>query len=496
MISGTSRLAEFEALTAACDRFLLDAAAPAPLLDVPALHVVSSHPAVIRTQLHGPDGAAEQARHLARHLRNVVKPDAWSELEIDRPYDVVLIGGLVSPKHLDSETDFYFGRLQEYLASAGLSSLLLLRNQTGTPSREFRSLVRRDGSRGRRLLPEVLSAQDELGFIRMAWAARSSSRGRLDEVADSRLRRNIAAEMVSPSTTGNLRLEAIVRRICARVSPSAVVTMFEGHAWERCVYRGAAAHDPGIMRVGYQHTILRKHAHGIRRGLGNKLDPDLVLCTGPATCQDLASNSTLEGSAFRVFGTHRMRADPGGEVKPPGDTCLVLPEGLQDEAAALFGMALKVARVSPETRFIFRCHPVLPYSRLLGLPGEGQLPPNVEVSTRPTIEDDFERSSTILYRGSSAVIYGILSGLRPFYLELPDELTLDPIYVLDEWRERICDAGALLEALERDRHQVGPGREAAWRAARDFCAKTSVAERPEGLADLIDRVKRAEDVRN
>ncbi|MDG2240287.1 MAG: hypothetical protein P8L30_08790 [Longimicrobiales bacterium] len=489
MTSNMLGLDRFEALTTLCDGILIDPDAPEALLDAPALHVVSSHPALIRTQLHEPDGVAARARNLARHIRNVLKPGGRIGLETGRRYDMLLIGGVVSAAHLDAEADFYFGGLQAHLFSAGLSSLLLLRNQTGLPTRTLAGRGHRGGEQGRQLLPDALSAREEMSFIRKAVAARGASRARLERVGDRVLRRNLADDISSPSTTGNLRLEALVRRACAAVEPAAVITMFEGHAWERCVFRAASEHSPEIVRVGYQHTIVRKHAHGIRRSLGHGMDPDVVLCMGPTTCTDLAENSSFEDTRFCVFGTHRMQRDPGATVRAPGDTCLVVPEGLQDEASSLFRMAMEAARLSPETRFIFRCHPVLPYDSLIGLPAEDQLPPGVELSRVPNIEDDFDRSSSILYRGSSSVVYGILSGLRPFYLEMPDELTLDPLHALATWRERVFDAQSFLDALAADRREPEADRAQGWDVARGFCANMSVAERAEGLSDLIERVR-------
>lgn len=496
MSSPLLRPSDFEALTDICDGFLLDPAAPAALLATPSMHVVSSHPVLIRLQCRDPDGLVASAAQMARHLRNVLQRARPKALAIDRLYDVILVGGLVSAQHLEGDSDFYFGGIQKYLTDAGLSSLLMLRNQTGLSTSGLRDRARRDGERGRLLLPDVLSAAEELALIRIARAALRASKGRLRQVQDDTLRANLTADIASPSTTGNLRLESLVRQACRIARPTAVVTMLEGHAWERCVYRAARARDPKTIRVGYQHTIIRKHAHGIRRGLGTEKDPDLVLCMGPASCRDLSENSTIRDAAFHVFGTPRMQRDPGGNARDPDGTCLILPEGLQDEAHLLFSTAISAARMAPDLRFLFRCHPIMPYHRIEGLPSPDQFPPNVRLSTRTAIEDDFERASTILYRGSSAVVYGILSGLRPFYLEVPNELTLDPIHALREWRERVSGATDLIEALATDSREAKEDREAAWAVARGFCANMSVAERPEGLASLVERIERARHVRN
>jgi hypothetical protein len=119
-------------------------------------------------------------------------------------------------------------------------------------------------------------------------------------------------------------------------------------------------------------------------------------------------------------------------------TFLVLPEGIGSECIYLFEFALECARRLPEARFIFRTHPVLPFERLEpNIRGYYPVPDNVEVSRGRPIEDDFARATYLLYRGSSTVIYAVLAGLKPFYIVRPDEIDLDPLYELAEWREHV-----------------------------------------------------------
>jgi len=105
----------------------------------------------------------------------------------------------------------------------------------------------------------------------------------------------------------------------------------------------------------------------------------------------------------------------------------------------LFGFAMKLAPLMPDYRFVFRCHPALPFERVrshLGLEKE-TLPGNIEVSISKEICDDFNRASCVLYRGSSAVFYAILKGLKPFYLQNGGEDIIDPIFKLNAWRESV-----------------------------------------------------------
>ena len=482
------RESEFESLAATCDGLLRLPGAPPGVLAAPVLHVVSSHPALLRTQLElKPSGTAE----LARHLRNVLVPGGGEPLPM-AACDVLLVGGLVDPTHLGRDADFYFGHLQEMLESEGLTSLLLLRNQSGAPTRPLRSVARRRGGRARMLLPDRASAVEELRYWKEARRARSHLRAELEGVADGELRDRIRAGLSSASTTANLRLEAQVREVVRTLRPSIVIVMWEGHAWERCVFRGARQARPDIHTVGYQHTILRKHVHAMRRSLPG-VDPERILSMGEATRADLAGRAEF-AAEYTIFGTHRRQ--PGAAPGPcaPTGPCLVIPEGLEKEAAFLFGACIDLARANPTLEFIFRSHPVLPYDRV---PGLAALPDNVSLSDGRSIEEDFARCGSVIYRGSSAVIYAMLSGLRPYYFGRPNELTLDPVHALDAWREILLDPADFPRALRADQeHADEDRRRREWERARDFCLSMALEERPEAAAVLAREARKRTDVRH
>jgi hypothetical protein len=97
-----------------------------------------------------------------------------------------------------------------------------------------------------------------------------------------------------------------------------------------------------------------------------------------------------------------------------------------------------------------RCHPVLPFEQVrtrLARTPEGLS--NVEVSSRPSIVDDFARASALLYRGSSSILYAVLQGLKPLYLHDPRHHDMDPLFEVDGWRARVSSIDELAAALER-----------------------------------------------
>ena len=62
------------------------------------------------------------------------------------------------------------------------------------------------------------------------------------------------------------------------------------------------------------------------------------------------------------------------------------------------------------------------------------------VLSQATLEEDIAHSRWTLYRGTTAAIQAAVAGLRPIYLMLSDELTVDPLYELKDWRTTVESA--------------------------------------------------------
>src|SRR5262249_25574021 len=116
---------------------------------------------------------------------------------------------------------------------------------------------------------------------------------------------------------------------------------------------------------------------------------------------------------------------------------------------------------------VFRCHPLLPFELVQSnLQSDAAAFPNVSVSKRSASED-FRRSSVILYRGSSAVFYAVLEGLRPYYLH-SGPFDIDPLFELDVWREYVTAESELASALKGYSEMKPEEVFDEWKAASDY----------------------------
>jgi hypothetical protein len=472
---------EFRALAASCDRLLADPGAPPEWIATQWLHVLSHHPVVLeryrdafeamrgRTRSRPPDarGALATASLLARALlarRRWMPPG---------PFDVVFVSRIGSRADLEREADLMFGDLPARLAAAGVRSATLLRDHTGTPPGSLARAAYREGPTARALLPDARSfAEEARGLLGTLRARRRMSRAatRAPASPDRIVAREAARHMRPAVVAEGLRLGAQVAAACRAWRPRVLAVTYEGHAWEKCAAAAATAVDPRIAVVGYQHTLMWPMSHAplrrLRRARG--LDPDIVLTSGEVTRGWLAASPALAGTEIRVLGSYRRPRRI--EARPSSDPAvIVLPDGFRSESVALFGAAIDAARLVPDVPFILRPHPVVPFWRIAA--ELGPLPRNVAVSAEPDLDRDLARSGAVLYRGSSTVVTAVLAGAKPYYLELPGEMTIDLLAEVEGWREHVRTGADL--AQRHARHlRAAPDHAEGWEHTRAYCERS------------------------
>ncbi|RJQ53521.1 MAG: hypothetical protein C4530_17935, partial [Desulfobacteraceae bacterium] len=315
---------EYQRLTRACDELIGRPDAPQEIAAVPWLHIINEVPFIlsaysdvlqetvrITARMHQSNPfvsvrnlSQHPAYHFAQFMKGFVRSFYYRDSRrIGHPglgapalpdlglakADVVIVTWLVNRNHLDGTHDFYFGEIQERLKKRGLSTLLLMRNQSGFHSPELQRKALRKGSCARFLLPDTQSPRAEVDYLIQMLRLRIYLRTlAAKEPVPYRRRLYLKVSELSVLTPGlqNLRLHQQVQTVCRKLSPSVVMTLYEGHAWERFVWHGAREANPQTLCIGYQHTILRKNSHAMKRGLhpGRKgYDPDVLFALGEIT---------------------------------------------------------------------------------------------------------------------------------------------------------------------------------------------------------------------
>lgn len=374
------------------------------------------------------------------------------------------------------DRDFYYGDLQQRLAERGVRMLLLCGNVLGGSWTTFGKAHIATAPIAR--LPELCLVHP-LVPMQLAWQQLRAciQLRRLAVRAPDRLSRRVswlASEDCFSSSTTMAGLGFWIGRAAVRLwRPKAFVTFYEGHAWEHCLRWGAKCADAGCQTAGYQHTMVFRESHALTappKDLAGRSLPDVVLCLGEASLELMQPGHARYPVRLLRFGSFRCRtAAADRPADPARRTVLVTPEGIASEVQALFTFAAACARHMPLYTFVLRCHPEVPMAKALALISvDLRQQPNVILSEHNNIEEDFARSSALLYRGSTAVLYAILEGLLPINLHCETMRDRDPLFDLQAWRRHCTTPAEVAALLEQDAVSPHEWRQAEWEMAADY----------------------------
>ncbi len=408
------------------------------------------------------------------------------------PADVVMKTWAFSPESLSNPADFYYGTLPHLLQQRGISCVLLCGDPRGGGAQTM--FARKALSQTHmRYIPEkvlvplwapLLTACNQLlTSLMFRRVARKATDRKFKTVAA-----HTCLGCLGPHATATSLYFYIARAAVKTWGAKVFVTLYEGQTWESPLWLGAKAGDRDCVTVGYQHTVVMPHSLSLispNNWLWKPQTPDCVLCLGETTMTMMKPGHVRNATRFVLFGSFRQAPrDSLPRLPKPGcRTVVIIPEGLLPEAKLLFNSALRAALLALDCRFIFRCHPVLPFDRVRPhLEQDPEALPNVEISEGP-IENDFARSSAVLYRGSSAVLYAVLHGLKPIYLHDDHHVDVDPLFQLHGWREFVSSPSEIGELLRRYALVTEERAAGEWKSAAEYVNSYTV---PVGEAS-IDR---------
>jgi hypothetical protein len=444
---------EFKALCDACDALLVENNASTARMAISWLHIIREHPVFLKNyeRLFPSSIPLETIRNrLLQKVRRVASgikllADALTFRESTLPricselkrVDVLFVSHLINESHLGSSSDFYFGDIPKKLASKGYTVAVALIDHTHSSRLPKSSCWEIDNVK-RFLLPRISCISDEIEF-KNSLRVESKKLRKWAKSATSGLGKRVAYfaadQATSNGNSANLRIGRFVGVINAILQPKLMVVTHEGHSWERLAFSGARKTNPMVYCVGYQHAALFKLQHAIRRKLAQQYNPDMILTSGSVAMRQMELSGAAAGTPIAVLGSNRGSQKTFTPHKLSQTiTCLVLPEGVESECNLLFEFSLDCANAMPSVLFVWRTHPLLSFEMLSRKnPKLRNLPGNVFVSNS-TLLDDASKSQFALYRGTTAIVSMVTSGLRPIYLKVPGEMTIDPLYELLHWK--------------------------------------------------------------
>ncbi len=450
---------QYSKLHEACDKVLLSDLHPTRIA-IPWLHVLNEHPANLAKYLDISDGNPKvnySLKSLFTQFLGIWR-SIWlkkSNLSKQQVPDVLFISHLLNEGQIGASEDFYFGNLPEILHSKGFKSSVVLINHT---ENNLSDISRRWASHlsPRIILSKSLSVRKEFA-LRKKLKQESTFLIKSAENLEDKFLKDIygfaSEEALSVSAISTMRIYMQILEMCEIFKPKAIVVTYEGHAWERLAFQAARISRTDVKCIGYNHTILFPRQHAALRPLNSEYDADIILTAGDITQKHFQRR--LPNAAVHSMGIHRRFSSITLDlVSDRPHNCLVIPDGIVSEIVFMFDFAITAALSNSDINYIFRLHPIISKDRLLvDYPRFAELPNNVEFSNR-SISDDFNLCRWVLYRGSNASIYAVISGLRPFYIKKDGELPIDCLYEVNSWKKVISDTDDFIIQMQMDLQEI------------------------------------------
>jgi hypothetical protein len=499
---------QYKELCIVCDRILLAEDSKVECIAIPWLHIIREHPVFLNNYIDlfaSEHGIKAFVKSRLRRLRNLAvwfrqlgrsfysKGQWWfSSKDISGPIDVLFVSHLVSESHVGQTDDFYFGELPDELVKQGYTVVIALINHSGGQSNLFADKWKNNVV-PRVILSGSLGISEEINSHRRLKIESFRLRKLASKETYSLFKKvflRASLEALSNASLTTLRMDKQIAALVAKLNPKAIVITHEGHAWERITFSAARREIPEIRCFGYQHAALFRLQHAIRRDLSTTYNPDRILTAGTVSKLQLEYMLSSEGRAISVLGSCRSFKGtcPSKEelvMRSYNLTCLVIPEGIVSECYLLFDFSLACAQLFPEIQFIWRLHPIVGFESLVTRNAKlRNLPRNIVLS-QATLEEDSSRSCWALYRGSSAVVSTIMNGVRPIYLQMLGEMTIDPIYELEVWRKSATSILDFKQIIQVDIDDNFASSEEDLRLAQEYCESFYLFFNVDVLTSLI-----------
>ena len=346
--------------------------------------------------------------------------------EIPKKCDVIFITHFLNKEQAYHNIDNYYGSLMSELVKDGkLKLMVVLKNHTWLTQKK---IIKKWNSNlfCKIILSRTIGFKKEKEIVNRLKVSGKFMKSCFQKKP---IEKNIALFAEQFSTSGSsktaLRMHEQIKSIVKKTQPKFLISTFEGHGWERLVFKAAKMENPNVLCIGYHHSVMFPMQLGLTRKYGDGYDPDIIATAGKIGLDWFKAQDSWKNTPINILGSSRSSINT---LSKNNKICLVCPEGIISETLMLFKLAINAAKKLKKYHFILRVHPVLKNDKKINkFCNNSNLPDNVNLS-KDLITNDLNKSKIILYRGSSLVITGVLAGLYPIYFSPNDEkISIDPL---------------------------------------------------------------------
>lgn len=462
---------QFLDLCSACKSILQHPTSTLARIAIPWMHPIREHPIALARymEIFYPDGWLANTKKIVKRfffqraiwLRQLYRAISrgncyWHSIDkLGENIDCLFVSHVVNPSYLKKTDDFYFATIPGELAELNYKVLVGYMNNLGSFEKKYKNQVAKS-LYSKIYFTDTLTLAKEWEIrkkIRLESESLKKNAAITNDLLLKKIYKKASVEILGGEAQASLRVFEQVKKLVQSVNPKSIIIPYEGHAYERICFAAARSVNPRIICMSYQHTGIFRLSNAIRQTLAQEYNPDIILAPGNETKKELEKIPAFKSIRIEVLGSIRGSSNiekRSTSFKKKDHACLVMPEGIISECIQLFSFSLQCALLRPDIKFIWRLHPSITFKEImLNNKSFAQLPNNIILSSN-TLESDIEICNWVLYRGTTAIFKAISEGLRPFYLECPDELTIDPLYKLSTWRIRLNKSQEMINCMLHD----------------------------------------------
>ncbi len=395
----------------------------------------------------------------------------------EKKTDIIFITSLVNANTLsarkNSNNDFIFGNIIKHLRNRYKVKVIYL-NLTRLNSKKIFNILKKN--REIYVLDKILSISREFKILKSQFNEFFNLFLNLP-IREIGIKNYILIliNIFSYETRNNFRIRLQIEKIIKSLNPSLVTLSYEGNCWEKNVFSVCKSIESEIQckTVGYQHAGIMNYQTIINHNYKKKFNPDYIITSGKNNIKYFSKflkrgNKKNKNKIYEIGSNRYLRSSNRKIPFNKNDNILILPEGTYEETKILFDLSIDLAKKYQKKNFILRTHPQINinhFSKNFFFLEKYKNFKNLIFSNK-SFNHDLNRSSSIIYRGSTGVITAILKGLIPIYFKQSNEyLNLDPIFDLKKFRKYMKKTNNLNKILDNKKN-----RSNEYKIAKTFCS--------------------------
>jgi len=414
------KIKNYKNLCKFCDKVLLSKKSTLYTHSITSLHVLKEHPVLLNAYFKNDPIRENKKNSLIKkfylYFLNFIFEKKNFKLNNNhkKGSKILILSNLINKSHASKDSDFYYGEIEKELNKKKIKTFTVLRNFTGEKSLIINKIIKKN----KILLCEKTGFLREIFIIYKLFCEYYFIKKNFNKPKIKGLNTNFLSFFSLRGMVSNLRLYYQIKDLTEVIKPKLLIIPFEGHAWERLIIKMVKDLNKDIKIASYQFTVTTNHQHSIFRPLKASYNPDIILTSGKITKKIFQENYKCP---VKILGSNKYKKISRSKVKKQNNF-LIIPEAFYSETTRLLNFTLDVAKILPNHKFIFRCHPMMKSDEFIN---KINLQDNVKLSNK-TIDDDLNICKYVVFRGSAAVFEAVSQGLKPIYLDVKNETNINP----------------------------------------------------------------------